>query len=89
MQVIHDINCLAEEICGNYLGHVLELLKSCSPEVLDLVKQSILQGGTSLKDLVPQVINSITETVVEKSVDVSNLSKQSFYVINILADFAI
>ncbi|KAK1363250.1 Conserved oligomeric Golgi complex subunit 2 [Heracleum sosnowskyi] len=68
--VIHDVNCLEEEISGNYLDHVLELLKSCSPEVLDLVKQSILQGGTSLKDLVPQVINSITETVVDKSVDV-------------------
>ncbi|XP_017219163.1 conserved oligomeric Golgi complex subunit 2 [Daucus carota subsp. sativus] len=68
--VIHDVNCLAEEVCGNYLDHVLELLKSCSPEVLNLVKQSIVHGGTSLKDLVPQVINSITETVVEKSVDV-------------------
>lgn len=83
MQVIHDVNCLAEEVCGNYLDHVVELLKSCSPEVLNLVKQSILQGGKSLKDLVPQVINSITETVVEKSVDVSNLFKHSFYVKNI------
>ncbi|KAK1376018.1 Conserved oligomeric Golgi complex subunit 2 [Heracleum sosnowskyi] len=68
--VIHDVNCLAEEVCGNYLDHVLDLIKSCSPEVLNLVKQSILQGGTSLKDLVPQVINSITEMMVEKSVDV-------------------
>ncbi|KAL6537358.1 Conserved oligomeric Golgi complex subunit 2 [Orobanche minor] len=68
--VIHDVNCLAEEVCGNYLDHVLERIKPCSPEVLNLVKKSILQGGTSLKDLVPQVINSITEIMVEKSVNV-------------------
>ncbi|KAL6496589.1 hypothetical protein OROGR_029847 [Orobanche gracilis] len=68
--VIHDVNCLTDEVCGNYLDHVLERIKPCSPEVLNLVKQSILQGGTSLKDLVPQVINSIMEIMVEKSVDV-------------------
>lgn len=68
--VINDLNCLVEEVCGDYLGHVLELLKSCSPEVLDLVKQSILQGGKSLKDLLPRVISSIIVTMVERSVEV-------------------
>ncbi|KAL3652642.1 Conserved oligomeric Golgi complex subunit 2 [Castilleja foliolosa] len=69
LYVIHDLNCLVEEVCGDYLGHVLGLLKLCSPEVLDLVKQSILQGGDSLKALQPLVINSIVESLVEKSVE--------------------
>ncbi|KAL6497180.1 Conserved oligomeric Golgi complex subunit 2 [Orobanche gracilis] len=67
--VIHDLNCLVEEVCGDYLGHVLGRLKSCSPEVLYLVKQSILQGGNSLKALQPLVINSIVESLVQKSVE--------------------
>lgn len=67
--IIQDLNILEEEVCGNYVGHVLELLNSCSNEVLDLLKRSILQGGRSLKDLVPQVINCIIETLVEKSVE--------------------
>lgn len=79
LQVIHDLNFLVEEVCGDYLGHVLELLKSCSPEVLDLVKQSILQGGKSLKDLLPQVISSIIVTVVERSVEVSYMFQQLFF----------
>ncbi|KAI3454999.1 hypothetical protein Pfo_011662 [Paulownia fortunei] len=69
LYIIHDLNCLMEEVCGDYLGHVLGLLKLCSPEVLDLVKQSILEGGNSLKVLQPLVINSIVETLVEKSVE--------------------
>lgn len=55
---------------GNYLGHVLELLKSCSIEVSNLVKESILQGGNSLKYALPLVINAIVDTLVEKSVEV-------------------
>ncbi|KAH7858795.1 hypothetical protein Vadar_028170 [Vaccinium darrowii] len=47
----------------------VELLSSSSTEVLDLVKQSILEGGASLKDLIPKVMNSIIQTVVEKSVE--------------------
>lgn len=75
MQIIHDINFLVKEISGDYLEQVLELLSSCSPDVLDSVKHSILQGGKSLKDLVPRVINTIIEALVEKSIEVSyNLS---------------
>lgn len=62
-----------DEVCGDYLGHVLGLLNSCSAEVLDLVKQSILQGSNSIKVLQPPVINSIVEALVEKSVEVRNL----------------
>ncbi|KAK4486144.1 hypothetical protein RD792_008812 [Penstemon davidsonii] len=69
LYIIHDLRCLVEEVCGDYLEHVLGLLKSCSSEVLDLVKQSILQGGNSLQILQPFVINSIVETLVEKSVE--------------------
>ena len=71
LQIIHDINCLAKEICGAYLDHVLEVLSSCSTEVLDLVKQSILYCGKSLDDLLPLVINTIKEALVQKSVEVS------------------
>ncbi|KAE8123920.1 hypothetical protein FH972_018837 [Carpinus fangiana] len=67
--IIHDVNCLVKEVCGGYLERVLELLSSCSADVLDSVKQSILQGGRSLMDLVPLVINTIIEALVEKSVE--------------------
>lgn len=67
--VIHDLNRLVEEVCGGYLEHILELLKSCPAEVCDFVKQSILQGGESLKGLLPIVMSAIIETIVEKSVE--------------------
>ncbi|KAK6267737.1 hypothetical protein QUC31_011897 [Theobroma cacao] len=67
--IIHDINCLAKEISGAYLDHVLQVLSSCSTEVLDLVKQSILYCGKSLDDLLPLVINTIMEALVQKSVE--------------------
>lgn len=65
--IIHDLDVLASEVCGNYIGHVFNILNSCSPQVLDNVKNSILQGGKSLKGLIPSVIDSIIETLVEKS----------------------
>ncbi|KAI3727038.1 hypothetical protein L1987_66846 [Smallanthus sonchifolius] len=65
--IINDLDNLAAEISGNYIGHVFEIINSCSTEVLVLVKNSILQGGKSLKELVPSVIDSIIETLVEKS----------------------
>nr|GEW08493.1 conserved oligomeric Golgi complex subunit 2 [Tanacetum cinerariifolium] len=64
--VIHDLNHLAADVCGDFIGHVFEILKSYSTEVVDLVKGSILQGGISLKDLVPSVIESIIDTLAEK-----------------------
>ncbi|KAI5569434.1 hypothetical protein BDE02_12G077000 [Populus trichocarpa] len=68
LYIIHDINCLATEVCGDYLEHVLQLLSSCSADVLDLVKQSILQGGKSLNDLTPLAINAITDALVDEAV---------------------
>lgn len=71
LQIINDLDNLAAEICGNYIGNVFEIINLCSTEeVLDLVKNSILQGGKSLKELVPSVIDSIIETLVEKSNEV-------------------
>lgn len=70
-QIIHDLDHLATEVCGNYIGQVFEILKSCSTEeVLDHVKHSIIQGGKLLKDLIPSVIDSISETLVDKSNEV-------------------
>ncbi|XP_073015314.1 conserved oligomeric Golgi complex subunit 2-like isoform X1 [Primulina eburnea] len=69
LYITHDLKSLVEEVCGDYLRHVLELLKLCPAEVLDLVKLSILHGGNSLRVLQPQVINLIVETLVEKSVE--------------------
>ncbi|CAI9108741.1 OLC1v1008418C2 [Oldenlandia corymbosa var. corymbosa] len=66
--VIYDLHLLADEVSDDYLGHVTELLQSCPTEVLDLVKQSILHAGKSLQDLLPLVMNSIIDTLVEKSV---------------------
>ncbi|KAJ9140181.1 hypothetical protein P3X46_030858 [Hevea brasiliensis] len=71
--IIHDITYLATEVCGGYLDHVLQCLSSCSPDILDLVKQSILQGGKSLNDLAPLAINAIIELLVDKAVEVSSV----------------
>ncbi|CAL0325294.1 unnamed protein product [Lupinus luteus] len=67
--VIHDIRCLEELVRGDYLQHVLQLLTSCSPDVLESVKQSILQSGQSLKYLEPLVTKAVVESLVEKSVE--------------------
>ncbi|XP_042495891.1 conserved oligomeric Golgi complex subunit 2 [Macadamia integrifolia] len=67
--VLHDIDYLVDELSNDFLDHVLQLLASCSMEVLDLVKQSILQWGKSLKDLLPLIMNSMIEALVEKSVE--------------------
>ncbi|KAJ0079597.1 hypothetical protein Patl1_24425 [Pistacia atlantica] len=67
--VIHDITCLATEVSGDYLVHVLRLLSSFSTEILVLVKQSILDGGKSLSTTLPLVINTIIEGLVEKAVE--------------------
>lgn len=60
-----------DEVSGDYVGHVMKLLSSCPSEVLDPVKQSILQSAKSLENMVPPVIKSIVDVLVEKSVEVS------------------
>ncbi|KAK2409364.1 conserved oligomeric Golgi complex subunit [Trifolium repens] len=67
--VIHDIRCLEEHIRGDYLQHVVQALSSCSPDVLESVRQSILQSSQSLKSLEPLVIKAVVESLVEKSVE--------------------
>ncbi|GAU44978.1 hypothetical protein TSUD_184790 [Trifolium subterraneum] len=67
--VIHDIRCLEEHVRGDYLQHVVQALSSCSPDVLESVRQSILQSGQSLKSLEPLVIKAVVESLVEKSVE--------------------
>ncbi|CAJ2664222.1 conserved oligomeric Golgi complex subunit 2 [Trifolium pratense] len=67
--VIHDIRCLEEHVHGDYLQHVVQALSSCSPDVLESVRQSILQSGQSLKSLEPLVIKAVVESLVEKSVE--------------------
>ncbi|QCD81158.1 conserved oligomeric Golgi complex subunit 2 [Vigna unguiculata] len=67
--VIHDIRYLEEQVRGDYLQHVLQLLSSCSPDVLESIRQSILLGGQSLKSIEPLVIKAVVESLVEKSVE--------------------
>ncbi|XP_021736339.1 conserved oligomeric Golgi complex subunit 2-like [Chenopodium quinoa] len=69
LYIIHDVKILVDEVCGNYIGHVMEILSSCPAEVMDPVKQSILQSAKSLEDMVPSVIKSIVDMLVEKSVE--------------------
>ena len=70
LQVIHDVNDLVSEVCGDYLGHISRHLSSCSTEVLDVVRTSMLQGGDKLKEVLPLLTNTIIEIIVDKSVEV-------------------
>ncbi|KAI3881402.1 hypothetical protein MKW92_034179 [Papaver armeniacum] len=65
--VMHDIDCLITELEGNYLDHVFQQLGSCPSEVQDLIKHSIVQGGKVLNDVVPRIMETMTESLVEKS----------------------
>uniref|UniRef100_A0A1D1YH47 Conserved oligomeric Golgi complex subunit 2 n=1 Tax=Anthurium amnicola TaxID=1678845 RepID=A0A1D1YH47_9ARAE len=67
--VMHDVNYLVAELKNGFLGNVQHLLHSCSFEVLDLVKQSILHAGKSLDDLIPSLLDAIIEAIVEKSAE--------------------
>lgn len=70
-QIIHDIRSLEQQIDGDFLQHVLQILSSCSSDVIEMVRQSISQGSQSLKDLEPLVIKTVVESLVEKSVEVN------------------
>ncbi|CAF2027898.1 unnamed protein product [Brassica napus] len=67
--VIHDVNYLASEVCGDYLKHISQYISSCSTEVRDVVRMSILQGGDKLKEVLPSLANTIIEIIVDKSVE--------------------
>ncbi|CAN1802306.1 Conserved oligomeric Golgi complex subunit 2 [Linum perenne] len=65
--VIHDIKSLSTEVCGSYLEHIVKLLSSCSTDVIDLIRQSIVQGGKSLDDLAPLVMKAVIDTLKDKA----------------------
>ncbi|KAF8044698.1 hypothetical protein N665_7230s0001, partial [Sinapis alba] len=67
--VIHDVNYLVSEVCGDYLEHISHYISSCSTEVRDVVRVSMLQGGDKLKEVLPLLTNTITEILVDKSVE--------------------
>ncbi|CAN1129922.1 Conserved oligomeric Golgi complex subunit 2 [Linum perenne] len=67
LQVIHDIKSLSTEVCGSYLEHIVKLLSSCSTDVIDLIRQSIVQGGKSLDDLAPLVMKAVIDTLKDKA----------------------
>lgn len=71
VQIIHDLGYLSTVVTGNFLETILQLLSSCTVDVLDSVKQSILHGGKSLYNLMPKVIGAIVASLVEKSVEVN------------------
>lgn len=68
--VLHDISCLVTELInGGYLDSVLQHLSSCPTEVIDLVKQSILHGGKTLENVLPQILETMSQSLVEKCVE--------------------
>lgn len=74
LQVMHDVTFLGSELSGVFLGQVIQVLGSCSDEVVDLVRQSILQAGKNLEDLLPAIMDTMVEAIVEKSVEVNHIS---------------
>ncbi|CAH8381462.1 unnamed protein product [Eruca vesicaria subsp. sativa] len=67
--VIHDVNFLVSEVRGDYVGHISHYLSSCSSEVLDVVRKSMLQGVESLENFLPLLKKTIIEIIVDKSVE--------------------
>ncbi|XP_078437582.1 oligomeric golgi complex subunit-like protein [Wolffia australiana] len=65
--VIHDVNYLADKVKNDFLDDILRLLRSCSPELLTLVQQSVLEGGRDLEGLMPSLLDAIIDSIVDKS----------------------
>ncbi|KAL9239363.1 hypothetical protein vseg_013695 [Gypsophila vaccaria] len=65
--VLHDVKVLVNEVCGDYLKQVMEVISSCPSEVREPIKQSILLSGKTLENVVPLATHSITRTLVAKS----------------------
>ncbi|PAN44014.1 hypothetical protein PAHAL_9G011300 [Panicum hallii] len=67
--IMHDVHAVIGELSesGSFIGHVNQLLASCPIEVLNLVKQSILQAVEPLKELLPAIINVMIGIIVKKS----------------------
>jgi hypothetical protein len=73
LQVMHDVHAVIAELSesGNFIGHVHQLLASCPAEVLNLVKQSILQAVEPFKELLPVIMNVMIGVIVKRSNEVS------------------
>ncbi|KAG2544500.1 hypothetical protein PVAP13_9KG014400 [Panicum virgatum] len=67
--IMHDVHAVIGELSesGSFIGHVNQLLASCPIEVLNLVKQSILQAVEPLKELLPSIMNVMIGIIVKKS----------------------
>jgi len=67
--IMHDVHAVIGELSesGSFIGHVNQLLASCPIEVLNLVKQSILQAVEPLKELLPAIMNVMIGIIVKKS----------------------
>ncbi|KAJ4899541.1 hypothetical protein Rs2_13492 [Raphanus sativus] len=75
LYVIHDVNYLVSEVCGDYLEQISQYISSCSTEVRDVVRMSMLQGGDKLKEVLPLLTNTIIEIIVDKSLEDSRQVK--------------
>jgi hypothetical protein len=78
LQIMHDVHAVIGELSesGSFIGHVNQLLASCPIEVLNLVKQSILQAVEPLKELLPSIMNVMIGIIVKKSNEVSRSQYQ-------------
>ncbi|KAL6909387.1 hypothetical protein ACP4OV_001668 [Aristida adscensionis] len=67
--ILHDVHAVVDELSesGSFMGHVNKLLASCPVEVLNVVKQSILQAVEPLKELLPAIMNVMIGIIVKKS----------------------
>ncbi|XP_062213020.1 conserved oligomeric Golgi complex subunit 2-like isoform X1 [Phragmites australis] len=67
--IMHDVHAVIGELSesGNIIGHVNQLLASCPIEVLNLVKQSILQAVEPLKELLPAIMNVMIGVILKRS----------------------
>ncbi|WVZ61273.1 hypothetical protein U9M48_011175 [Paspalum notatum var. saurae] len=67
--IMHDVRVVIDDLSesGSFIGHVNQLLASCPTEVLNLVKQSILQAVEPLKELLPAIMNVMIGIIVKKS----------------------
>ncbi|CAD6207647.1 unnamed protein product [Miscanthus lutarioriparius] len=67
--IMHDVHAVIGELSesGSFIGHVNQLLGSCPIEVLNLVKQCILQAVEPLKEVLPAIMNVMIGIIVKKS----------------------
>lgn len=71
---MHDVTFLVSELSGDYLRQVIQVLGLCSVEIVDLVRRSILEAVKTLEDLLPPIMDTVIEAIVEKSVEVNYFS---------------